>query len=75
MMTVFALIQQGLYEYVCPSWQTRARPSVENYDVKSFGTSVPARVMNPNSNPVKVPDSASGKMEGIKPPRCSTRDR
>ena len=69
---VFGLIPQGLYEYVCPSWQTRARPSVEDYDVKSFGSSVPAKVMNPNSNPLKLPDSASGKAEGINPPRYSS---
>ena len=60
---------QGLYEYVCPSWQTRARPSVEDYDVKSFGLSVPAIVMNPNSNPVKLPEIASGNLGEIKPPR------
>lgn len=37
--------------------------------MKSFGASVPATVMNPNSNPVKIPGSSSGKMEGIVPPR------
>ena len=37
--------------------------------MKSFGSSVPARVMNPNSNPVKLPDSSSGQVVGINPPR------
>ena len=66
-MTIY--IQQGLYEYVCPSWQDRARPAVEDYDVKSFGSNVPATVMNPNSNPIKHPQSSSGKLNGIVPPR------
>ncbi|KAM7445822.1 hypothetical protein ABFA07_005798 [Porites harrisoni] len=60
--------KEGLYEYVCPSWQTRARPPVEDYDVKSFGSTVPAIVMNPNSNPVKLPEIASGNLGQIKPP-------
>ena len=42
---------------------------MEDYDVKSFGSSVPAIVMNPNSNPVKLPEIASGKLGEIKPPR------
>lgn len=68
-MHVNVFIVQGLYEYVCPLWQERPRPAVDDYDVKSFGSSVPARVMNPNSNPLKLPGSSSGKLEGIVPPR------
>ena len=63
------LFLQGLYEYVCPSWQERARPSVEDYDIKTFGSTVPAKVMNPNSNPVKLMDSVLGKMDGLSLPR------
>ena len=37
--------------------------------MKSFGSSVPARVMNPNSNPIKLPGSSSGKVEGVVSPR------
>ena len=62
-------IRQGLYEYVCPSWQDRARPVVDDYDVKSFGSTVPATVKNPNSYPLKLPQSSSGKLNGIVPPR------
>lgn len=58
--------KEGLYEYVYPSWQARPRPSVDDYDVKSFGSSVPAKVLNPNSNPIKLPDASSGKA-GIAP--------
>ena len=65
-------IPQGLYEYVCPSWQERARPAVEDYEVKSFGSTVPATVMNPNSNPLKLPQLSSGKLNGIVPPRYMT---
>lgn len=70
--SVIVNIPQGLYEYVCPSWQDRARPGVEDYDVKSFGSSVPAKVMNPNSNPIKLPESSSEKLNGIVPPRYIT---
>lgn len=60
--------KEGLYEYVCPSWQDRARPVVDDYDVKSFGSTVPATVKNPNSNPLKLPQSSAGKLNGIIPP-------
>ena len=69
--SVTIYIPQGLYEYVCPSWQDRVRPAVEDYDVKLFGSTVPATVMNPNTNPLKIPESSSGKLNGIIPPRYS----
>ncbi|XP_068743586.1 aldehyde dehydrogenase family 16 member A1-like [Montipora capricornis] len=60
--------RQGLYEYVCPSWQTRPKPAVDGYDVKLFGSSVPARVLNPNISPVKLPDCKAGETGQMKPP-------
>ncbi|XP_015771274.1 PREDICTED: aldehyde dehydrogenase family 16 member A1-like [Acropora digitifera] len=60
--------KEGLYEYVCPSWQARPRPSVKDYDVKTFGSSVPAVVRNPSASPVKAPDCKSGETGGVKPP-------
>ena len=58
---------QGLYEYAMPSWQERVHPKVEDYDVKKFGSTVPAKVLNPDSNPVKAIEA--GKMDGVVLPR------
>ena len=58
-----------LYEYVSPAWQTQPRPSVEDYDVKTLGSSVPAVVRNPSTSPVKPVDCKSGETGGVKPPR------
>jgi len=33
---------QGLYEYVRPSWEERPRPKVDEFDMKSFGSTTPA---------------------------------
>lgn len=60
--------KEGLYEYVCPTWQARPRPSVEDYDVAAFGSSVPAVVQNPSASPVKAPNCKSGETGGVKPP-------
>lgn len=40
--------------------------------MKSFGSTVPATVMNPNSNPLKLPPLSPGKLNGIVPPRYMT---
>jgi hypothetical protein len=63
----FYCLTQGLYEYVCPTWQERPRPSVEDFDVKTFGSAVPAYVLSPNNNPVKVAGKES--KDGVTKPR------
>jgi len=46
--TILILLQevsyalQGLYEYVRPSWEERPRPKVDEFDMKSFGSTTPA---------------------------------
>jgi len=44
--------KEGLYEYVRPSWEERARPSVESYDIAKFGST-----MSAGPSPVSNPDS------------------
>ena len=50
-MKWFIFFPQGLYEYVKPSWQKRARPNVGDYDVKTFGSTSPPRPKDPTLNP------------------------
>ncbi|XP_065053435.1 aldehyde dehydrogenase family 16 member A1-like [Rhopilema esculentum] len=42
--------KEGLYEYVKPSWQKRARPNVESYDIKHFGPASSPPVLNANES-------------------------
>lgn len=39
--------KEGLYEYVRPKWQKRSRPQVDDEKVRTFGTTVPSRPLNP----------------------------
>ena len=41
------LLIKGLFEYVRPKWQKRARPVVDEQKVNSFGASVASRPLNP----------------------------
>ena len=50
-----------------PSWQDRIHPKVEDYDVNKFGSTVPAKVLNPDTNPVKAIEA--GKMGDASLPR------
>lgn len=43
--------KEGLYEYVKPSWQKRARPNVDDFDIKKFGSTSPPRPKDPTVNP------------------------
>ncbi|KAK6170273.1 hypothetical protein SNE40_018701 [Patella caerulea] len=44
--------KEGLYEYVRPSWEERARPSdVENFNVKTFGNTLPPRPSVTDNSP------------------------
>ncbi|EDO38308.1 predicted protein [Nematostella vectensis] len=54
--------KEGLYEYVCPTWQERPRPQIGSYDVKTFGATVPKTVLNPNTYPIKAAET--GSLEG-----------
>jgi hypothetical protein len=36
-------LPQGLFEYVRPAWEERARPKVADMDLKTFGATVPQR--------------------------------
>jgi aldehyde dehydrogenase (NAD+) len=42
--------KEGLYEYVKPSWQKRLKPKVDEDGVKTFGSSVPPRPLNPSKD-------------------------
>ena len=58
---------KGLYEYVKPAWQTRARPDVGDYDIKKFGSTSPPRPKDPQINPPKL--SGEDKKEDANTPR------
>ena len=49
---------QGLYEYVKPNWQGKARPDVAEFDLKNFGPPSFPHVLNPNENPVSTGQSS-----------------
>ena len=50
-----------------PSWQDRVFPKVEDYDIKTFGSTVPAKVLNPDTNPIKAVEA--GEVNGAVLPR------
>ena len=60
---------QGLYEYVRPKWQSRPRPIVDEEKVKSFGTAVPPRPLNPLKGEQQS-YAATGKLGEVELPRC-----
>lgn len=52
---------QGLYEYVKPTWQKRARPDVSEFDVTKFGSTSPPRPKDPQTNsPISSGNDAKG---------------
>lgn len=65
----FAPSCQGLYEYVRPKWQARPRPQVDEEKVKSFGTAVAPRPLNPLKGEQQC-YSATGKLGEVELPRC-----
>ncbi|XP_065188322.1 aldehyde dehydrogenase family 16 member A1-like [Sycon ciliatum] len=40
--------KEGMYEYLRPSWEERARPVVDEKKLATFATTVPGRPLNPN---------------------------
>jgi len=44
--------KEGLYEYLKPSWQVKARPDTSNFDIKMFGPASYPPVLSPNENPL-----------------------
>ena len=59
---------QGLYEYVKPSWQSRARPTIDEDKVKSFGANVAPRPVNPLQGQQQV-YPATGRINDTEMPR------
>lgn len=52
---------QGLYEYAKPSWQQRARPTVNEQALTKFGSNVAPRPLNPSANEQQVYSSDGSK--------------
>ena len=63
---------QGLYEYVKPKWQPRARPKVDDEKVKSFGQNVAPRPLNPDEKQALVYPVAM-EIDGVKTPRLAKK--
>lgn len=53
--------KEGLYEYAKPSWQQRARPTVNEQALTKFGSNVAPRPLNPSANEQQVYSSDGSK--------------